>query len=230
MKKIDKKLIIIIGVCIAIVIAIAFALFKVIGSGVKANQNKEPSLLLYTHQVIDIENLDTSLYVSSMSKIKDFKIASKYKVGKEAYTFDANVDMYLDGKMAKPIYIREKNTNLNVVQLKYQLTHNEETPEVMQVEEMMRDFQMECKSNMGLMDLEKEPNEVSISEEKSSYSESIYENKELYSARYVVEDEHFTDEEYKEMGMDKSEFTKTYDINFYMDGQDTLVCEFVRIL
>ena len=45
----------------------------------------------------------------------------------------------------------------------------------------MRDFEMECKSNMGLMDLEKEPTEISISDEKAPYSESVYNNKEVYT-------------------------------------------------
>lgn len=230
MKKLDKKQLIVIGICaIAVIIALIFFIMNN-GKEGDSKENKEASLHLYTHQVIDIEDLDTSLYNSSMSKLKKFKIASKYKVGKEAYTFDADVDMYLDGEMAKVIYIRDEDLKLNVVQLKYQITHNEEDSETTQIDEMMRSFEMECKSNMGVMDLEQEPTEVNLKEDSQSYAESIYNKKEQYSARYVVEDEHFTEEEIKELGIDKSEFTKTYDINYYMDGNDILVCEFVRVL
>ena len=202
------------GICI--IVFIIGLLFIVLHNEKKekSEENSNAKLHLYTHQVIDIEDLNTSLYASSKSKIKDFKIASKYKVGKEAYTFDADVDMYLDNNMAKVIYIRDDNTKINIVQLKYKLTHNEEIDETVQAEEMIRKFEMECKSNMGLMDLEQKPNEVNISDDKMPYSENIYKNKELYSARYVVKED---------------ESTKTYDINYYMDGDDTLVCEFVRI-
>ena len=231
MKNLNKKKIIIVGVCALVLILVLAVIFTHKG---RNNNNEaeysESAKTLYTHQVIDIENLDTSLYVDLMNTTKDFKIASKYNVGNEATTIDAKVDMYLDGKMARAFYIRDNDTKLNIVQLKYQIEHDVETTEEMQVEELMRDFEMECKSNMGLMDLEKEPTEISISDEKAPYSESVYNNKEVYSARYVVQDEHFTEEEIKEMGIDMSEYTKTYDINYYMDGDDTLVCEFVRIL
>lgn len=232
MKNLNKKKIIIVGVCVLVLILLLVLIFTHKGS---KNNNQETELsesarTLYTHQVIDIENLETSLYTDLMKTTKDFKIASKYNVGKEATTIDAKVDMYLDGKIARAFYIRDNDTKLNIVQLKYQIEHDGETPEEMQVEELMRDFEMECKSNMGLMDLEKEPTEVSISNENTPYSESVYKNKEVYSARYVVQDEHFTEEEIKEMDIDMNEYTKTYDINYYMDGDDTLVCEFVRIL
>ncbi len=232
MKNINKKIIIIIiGIlAIAIIMVIALLIKQKVNKSSEEEINKEPSLHLYTHQVIDIENLETSLYKDSMNKLKKYKIASKYKVGGEATTIDANVDMYLEDNMAKAIYIRNNDTNLNIVQLKKEITHNEEEPEIIQIEEFMRQFEMECKSNMGGMDLEKEPNEVSISDEKTTYSEQIYNNKELYSARYIVEDDLIPEEEIQEIGLDKSEYTKTYDINFYMDGEYTLVCEFVRIL
>lgn len=165
-----------------------------------------------------------------MKTTKNFKIASKYKVGKKATTIDAKVDMYIDGKIARAIYIREDDTKLNIVQLKYQIENIDETLVEIQIEEMMRDFEMECKSNMGLMDFERKPDELSISDEKIPYSESIYHNKELYSARYIVKDEYFSKEEIKEMEIDMSEYTNTYDINFYMEDENTLVCEFVRIL
>ena len=214
MKNLNKKRIIVMGICI--IVLIIGLIFIVLNKGKKNNleEKSESSLHLYTHQVIDIEDLDTSLYASSKSKIKDFKIASKYKVGKEAYTFDADVDMYLDNNMAKVIYIRDDNIKLNIVQLKYELKHDVEIDETTQVEEMMRKFEMECKSNMGLMDLEQKPDEVNISDDIMPYSEKIYINKELYSARYVVKED---------------ESSKTYDINYYMDGDDTLVCEFVKL-
>ena len=215
MKKLNKKRIIVMGICI--IILIIGLLFMVLNNGKQENaeEKSKPSLHLYTHQVIDIEDIDKSLYASSKSKIENFKIASKYIVGKEASTFDADVDMYLDNNMAKVIYIRDDNTKLNIVQLKYELKHDGEIDETTQVEEMIRKFEMECKSNMDLMDLEQKPNEVNINNDKMPYSESIYKNKDLYSARYVVKEE---------------ESTKTYDINYYMNGKDTLVCEFVRVL
>lgn len=226
-----NKTIIIIGICILAIIIVVSLIFINKGKGSESDDSEpEPKAHLYTHQVIDIESLDTKLYDNSVVKLKKFSIASKYKVGNEAYTYNADIDMYLDGKMAKVIYIRDDDTKLNVVQLKSEITDSEEMPGAMQAEEFMRDFEMECKSNMGLMDLEKKPNEVNIGDENISLGEHVYTNKQLYSARYVVEDEHFTNEEYKEMGIDKSEYTKTYDINFYMDGENTLVCEFVRVL
>lgn len=231
MKNLNKNKIIIIGVCVLVVVLALVLVFTHKGSKNNTEtEYSEQAETLYTHQVIDIENLETSLYTNLMKTTKKFKIASKYNVGKEATTIDANVDMYLDGKIARALYIRENDTKLNVVQLKYQIEHNGETPEEIQVEELIRDFEMECKSNMGLMDLERKPDEVSIKDDDMTYAEKVYKNKELYSARYNVQDEHFTEEEIKEMDIDMNEFTKTYDINFYMDGEDTLVCEFVRVL
>lgn len=235
MKNLNIKKVLIVGIIIIIIIAIAIMLLHRGGNSNNNNNTteteySEQSTTLYTHQVIDIENLETSLYKDLMKTTKNFKIASKYKIGKEATTIDAKVDMYLDGKIARALYIRDNDTKLNVVQLKYQIVNNDETPEEIQVEELMRDFEMECKSNMGVMDLEREPDEVNIKDDNMTYVEKIYNNKELYSARYNVQDEHFTEEDLEEMQIDKSEYTKTYDINYYMDGDSTLVCEFVRIL
>ena len=235
MKNLNIKKVFILGIIIILIIAIAIMLLHR-GSNSNNNNNtteteySEQSTTLYTHQVIDIENLETSLYTDLMKTTKNFKIASKYKIGKEATTIDAKVDMYLDGKIARAIFIRDDATKLNIVQLKYQIENIDETPVEIQIEEMMRDFEMECKSNMGVMDLEREPDEVSIKDDNMPYVEKIYNNKELYSARYNVQDEHFTEEDLEEMQIDKSEYTKTYDINYYMDGDNTLVCEFVRIL
>ena len=222
----NRNLIIVIGFCILLVILFSSTL---IFKSKKSGEEEEiiSDKILYTHQVIDIEKLDTSLYKDIMKNTSKYSIASKYNVKNDATIINANVDMYLDGKMARAIYIRENDLNLNVVQLKCDVTEDEDNPSLIKVEEMMRDFEMECKSNMGLMDLEKKPDEVSINE---PYSEKIYEKKELYSARYKVEDENFTDEDYEEMGVNKEDYTKTYDINYYMDGENTLVCEFVRVL
>ncbi len=229
-----KKLFILGGILIAIILIIVF-IFAHHNNNSESKNNAESvysdsATTLYTHQVIDIENLETSLYKDLMKTTKDFKIASKYKVGKEATTIDAKVDMYLDGKIARAIYIRDDDTKLNIVQLKQEIIKDENKPETIQVEELIRDFEMECKSNMGLMDLEHKPDEVSIKDDDMPISEKIYNNKEAYSARYTVQEESFTEDEIKEMGIDMSEYTKTYDINFYMDGDNTLVCEFVRIL
>lgn len=225
MKNSDKKTAIIVGICIILVILFSYVLIiKNRKDGSRTDKVIDSDRVLYIHQVIDIENLDTSLYADIMKKTSDFNIASKYQVDKKATIINANIDIYLDGNMAKAIYIRENNINLNVVQLRYDVTGDEITPTEIKVEEIMREFDIECKSNMGVMDLEREPTELSIKNENIPYSESIYQKKELYSARYKVE------EEYSEMNIDQDKHTKTYDINYYMDGDNTLVCEFVRVL
>ena len=185
---------------------------------------------LYIHQVIDIDDLDKSLYASEISPTNDFKIASKYKVGQEARTINKSIDMYLDGKMGQALFIREGKTKLNIVQVKYQLKHKDKTTEAMQVDEIMRDFVMTCKSSIGIHDLEKKPESETLNNKKIPFGENIYKGKKLYSATYKVQDGNLTKKEYKKMGMKASEYTKMYDINIYMDGEDTLVCELVRII
>lgn len=239
MIKVNKKnKLIILSIIILILIVILMVVIftrkgkKDLEEDFETSSESTQFLHLYTHQVIDIENLNTSLYKESMGKTKNFKIASKYKVGKYATTINAEVDMHLENElMAKPYFIREDDINLNVVQLKLELNQDSrEDSKIVQVEKMIRDFERECKMNMDLKDFEKKPDEVSISNENLPYFESIYLNKELYSARYFIEDRHYTEEEINDRQMDKSDYTKTYDINFYMDGDNTLVCEFVQIL
>ena len=230
MKKINKKKILVIVciaiICILIIVGVTVLIKRDKGSSNKDSNSNNSGPKVYTHQVLDVENIDTSQYKSK--KDKKAKIAEKYEVNNNMYT--VNSDISFDDKKGKMIYVRDGDTKLNVLQVRYDLEHDEDKTEHIQIERIMRDFIMSAKSEMNMFDLDQEPESESLSDKKMPFGEQIYFEKKTYSARYKVKDEHLTEKEIKEQKLEEAEYTSIYDINIYMDGEDTLVCELVKVL
>ena len=229
--KISKEKIIIIIVAGMLTLGIIIALVLCNNSKQDTAQEEvsNSNRTLYSHQLIDIENLNTSLYESK--KITNFTIASKYPQVKEVYTIDANVDMYLeDNHKGKALYVRDGNTKLNILQFRYEINQSEENPEVIQLDEIIDNFLLRCASEIGIEDLDIERESTTSNGQKVPISEKVFFYKELHSINYKVKENPIeeADDTSDEAYIENEE--KNYDVNFYIENDNTLVCELVRIL
>ena len=155
-------------------------------------------------QVFELEDIQKSKY--EIEKIKDIKISSKYLTGTENYELKANVDFQDD--IGKMYYVRESYSNLNIYQTEYKIDEYENISS--QVEGIIENFEIKCKSYLGIDGKEKEREELSgESTTKASIplGESIYYENREYRKNYDVEE-------------------KQYDINFYKKDK-AIVCELV---
>lgn len=199
----NKKRIIIISAIVIIVIISGICIIKA------SNQGKEEKTQIKTEtldisQVFELENIQKSKY--EIEKVQDIKISSKYLTGTETYELKANVDFQDD--IGKMYYVRESYSNLNIYQTEYKIDEYENISS--QVEGIIENFEIKCKSYLGIDGKEKEREELSgESTTKASIplGESIYyENKE-YRKTYDAED-------------------KQYDINFWK-RDNVIMCELV---
>lgn len=231
----SKEKIIIAGICIFILVFAGVLIVTRLNIK-KTNETKEPTKTIYSHQVIDVEDIEKSAYESK--KITNFKIASKYPKVKEVYTTDAKIDMYLtDNSKGQILYVRDGNTKLNILQFKYNIhkqVTDEDIPEVMQVDQYIQEFHQQCVSEIGAFEQEQDTQDTYIDGKKIPVCEKVYLKNQLHSVSYKIDEnpleDDLTETDEPELQINRDEFIKNYDINFYMDGPDTLVCELVRVL
>ena len=200
----NKKILILL-ITIAIIIITLTIIFTTKKQSKKEETTIEKTETVDISSVLEIENIEKSKYKTT--KNKNAEIASKYLVTYNIYELNANVE-FID-TIGKMLYIREDNEKINVFQTEYKLDKYESINS--QVEEIIRDFEEMCKSYLNISEEDKKPTEILYGEpsqkEEIPLGESIYNDNRLYSKTYEKEE-------------------KTYDINFYRNGEK-IICEFV---
>ena len=156
-------------------------------------------------EVFEIEDIEQNTYVTEKTTAN--QIASKYAIGKTTYELKA--DVQLNEKNGKMIYVRESYANLNIYQTEYKLKKYENVN--VQIDEIVRDFEQLCIQYLNLDETKELKSETLYGEsnqtEEKPLGESIYFDNRLYSKTYKKEE-------------------KTYDINFYKNGEK-IICELV---
>lgn len=204
MNKDSKKIWIIVAV---IVIAIILLVISTNKKEKEKEENKTTKKVetLELSQVMEIEDIEKSKYETEKSD--SIGIATKYMVNDNKYELKANIKfMETTGKM---IYVREETEKLNIYQTEYKLDKYENINS--QIEKIIREFEKMSKRYINIEPEEKVKNETLYGESsqtvKIPLGESIYNNNRLYSKTYEKEG-------------------KTYDINFYKNGEK-INCELV---
>ena len=204
----NKKKIIIGAIIIAIILIIAITLILF-----NRNKNTEPEQLQtieLTIELLDVENIESLEY--KLEETKE-EISSKYVTGRNKYEIKANVKAgestgETEGKM---IYVRGNYDNVNIYKTEYKINKYED--KMMQVSNIMQQFEIICEGYIGTLD-EYEETEQLYGESTVDYErpieESIYIDERLYSKTYKNNE-------------------KEYDINYYKTGE-SIICELVRVL
>ena len=200
----NKKILILL-ITIAIIIITLTIIFTTKKQSKKEETTIEKTETVDISSVLEIENIEKSKYKTT--KNKNAEIASKYLVTDNIYELNANVE-FID-TIGKILYIREDYEKINVYQIEYKIDKYESINS--QVEEIIRDFEEMCKSYLNINEEDKKPTEILYRQpsqkEEIPLGESIYNDNRLYSKTYEKEE-------------------KTYDINFYRNGEK-IICEFV---
>ena len=203
-----KKVIIgVIIIAIILIIVITLILFN-------RNKNTEPEQLQtieLTTELLDTENIESIGYEL---KETEEEISLKYiTAGKEKYEIKAYIKAgesteETEGKM---IYVRGNYDNVNIYKTEYKINKYED--KMMQVSNIMQQFEIICEGYIGTLD-EYEETEQLYGESTVDYErpieESIYIDERLYSKTYKNNE-------------------KEYDINYYKTGE-SIICELVRVL
>ena len=199
-----NKKIKIIGAIIAITIIIIALVFIILNKkSIKADQNinyLEISNIEDIKKQIKEVKADQEKTSSKYEYIKKYKLNKKGKLGETEGTY---------------IYLRESLEDVNIFKTEYEVNDTN------QVEETMLKFTKMCKQQLAL-DENTIPVESYIvgeveSNDPVTVADCVYKYKLLCTDTYEVKDE--TNEENK----------KTYEINFYMDG-DKLACELAYVI
>ena len=199
-----NKKIKIIGAIIAITIIIIALVFIILNKkSVKADQNinyLEISNIEDIKKQIKEVKADQEKTSSKYEYIKKYKLNKKGKLGETEGTY---------------IYLRESLEDVNIFKTEYEVSNSN------QVEETMLKFTTMCKQQLAL-DENTIPVESYIvgeveSNDPVTVADCVYKYKLLCTDTYEVKDE--TNEENK----------KTYEINFYMDG-NKLACELAYVI
>lgn len=203
-----KKIILISGLVIAIIIAIVLIIN--VATSNKENEDKSTkSQTVELSQVFEIDNIEKSKY--EIEKNKEIEVAAQYITNNNKYQLNANVRFNEDkGRM---IYIREEYEKVNIYQEEQQINKYEDKN--MRINEIMTEFEQKCKNYINVYDetiVTEQLYGESTSKGKIPVEESIYNENRLYSKTYTIEDE-----------LEKTE--KKYDINFYKKDE-AIVCEF----
>ena len=197
-----KKIIILLLLIILIMITVIVFMFS---SKQKENEiEKIPTLQLT--QVMDIENIEKSKY--EIKKNEKIQVSSKYTIMDKIYEIKANIE--LEETLGKIIYIREDYEKINIYQTEYEIDKYEDKNH--QIEEIINEFEEICKRYLNLYD-EEPINEILYGDNdkyNKPIAESIYNDNRLYSISYKCEE-------------------KTYDINFYRNGEN-IICELAYIM
>ena len=199
-----NKKIKIIGAIIAITIIIISLVFIILNKkSIKADQNinyLEISNIEDIKKQIKEVKADQEKTSSKYEYIKKYKLNKKGKLGETEGTY---------------IYLRESLEDVNIFKTEYEVNDSN------QVEETMLKFTTMCKQQLAL-DENTIPVESYIvgeveSNDPVTVADCVYKYKLLCTDTYEVKDE--TNEENK----------KTYEINFYMDG-NKLACELAYVI
>lgn len=199
-----NKKIKIIGAIIAITIIIIALVFIILNKkSIKADQNinyLEISNIEDIKKQIKEVKADQEKTSSKYEYIKKYKLNKKGKLGETEGTY---------------IYLRESLEDVNIFKTEYEVNDSN------QVEETMLNFTTMCKQQLAL-DENTIPVESYIvgeveSNDPVTVADCVYKYKLLCTDTYEVKDE--TNEENK----------KTYEINFYMDG-NKLACELAYVI
>ena len=199
-----NKKIKIIGAIIAITIIIIALVFIILNKkSIKADQNinyLEISNIEDIKKQIKEVKADQEKTSSKYEYIKKYKLNKKGKLGETEGTY---------------IYLRESLEDVNIFKTEYEVSNSN------QVEETMLNFTTMCKQQLAL-DENTIPVESYIvgeveSNEPVTVADCVYKYQLLCTDTYEVKDE--TNEENK----------KTYEINFYMDG-NKLACELAYVI
>lgn len=199
-----NKKIKIIGAIIAITIIIIALVFIILNKkSIKADQNinyLEISNIEDIKKQIKEVKADQEKTSSKYEYIKKYKLNKKGKLGETEGTY---------------IYLRESLEDVNIFKTEYEVNDSN------QVEETMLKFTTMCKQQLAL-DENTIPVESYIvgeveSNDPVTVADCVYKYQLLCTDTYEVKDE--TNEENK----------KTYEINFYMDG-NKLACELAYVI
>lgn len=199
-----NKKIKIIGAIIAITIIIIALVFIILNKkSIKADQNinyLEISNIEDIKKQIKEVKADQEKTSSKYEYIKKYKLNKKGKLGETEGTY---------------IYLRESLEDVNIFKTEYEVNDSN------QVEETMLKFTTMCKQQLAL-DENTIPVESYIvgeveSNDPVTVADCVYKYKLLCTDTYEVKDE--TNEENK----------KTYEINYYMDG-NKLACELAYVI
>ena len=199
-----NKKIKIIGAIIAITIIIIALVFIILNKkSIKADQNinyLEISNIEDIKKQIKEVKADQEKTSSKYEYIKKYKLNKKGKLGETEGTY---------------IYLRESLEDVNIFKTEYEVSNSN------QVEETILKFTTMCKQQLAL-DENTIPVESYIvgeveSNDPVTVADCVYKYKLLCTDTYEVKDE--TNEENK----------KTYEINFYMDG-NKLACELAYVI
>ena len=199
-----NKKIKIIGAIIAITIIIIALVFIILNKkSIKADQNinyLEISNIEDIKKQIKEVKADQEKTSSKYEYIKKYKLNKKGKLGETEGTY---------------IYLRESLEDVNIFKTEYEVSDSN------QVEETMLNFTTMCKQQLAL-DENTIPVESYIvgeveSNDPVTVADCVYKYQLLCTDTYEVKDE--TNEENK----------KTYEINFYMDG-NKLACELAYVI
>ena len=205
----NKKKKIIIGTTIIVIILILTVTLILFNR----NKNTEPEQLQtieLTTELLDTENIESIGYELKETE----EISLKYiTAGKEKYEIKAYIKAgesteETEGKM---IYVRGNYDNVNIYKTEYKINKYED--KMMQVSNILQQFEMICEGYIGPLD-EYEETEQLYGESDAKFElpleESIYNEERLYSKIYKNEE-------------------KEYNINYYKTGEN-ITCELVRVL
>ena len=177
----------------------------------KNTETEQLQTIELTTELLDTENIERIGYEL---KETEEEISSKYiTAGKEKYEIKADIKAgestgETEGKM---IYVRGNYDNVNIYKTEYKINKYED--KMMQVSNILQQFEMICEGYIGPLD-EYEETEQLYGESDAKFElpleESIYNEERLYSKIYKNEE-------------------KEYNINYYKTGEN-ITCELVRVL
>ena len=202
----DKKKKIIIGASIAGIVLLLVILIVAISNSKEAEENTEILENVDLSELINVEDIESLSYETEETKEE---ISSKYITGQETYEVKANVQAgETEGKM---IYVRGNYDNVNIYKTEYKINKYED--KIIQVSNILQQFEMICEGYIGPLD-EYEETEQLYGESDAKFElpleESIYNEERLYSKIYKNNE-------------------KEYNINYYKTGEN-ITCELVRVL
>ena len=204
----DKKKKIIVG---AIIIAVILIIILILFNRNKNTDQEQLQTIELTTELLDTENIESIGYEL---KETEEEISSKYiTTGKEKYEIKADIKAgesteETEGKM---IYVRGNYDNVNIYKTEYKINKYED--KMMQISNILQQFEMICEGYIGPLD-EYDETEQLYGESDAKFElpleESIYNEERLYSKIYKNEE-------------------KKYNINYYKTGEN-ITCELVRVL
>jgi hypothetical protein len=227
----NKKSILIIVIIIVAIIFLLIAKFNK-SNAAEATSFQETVDMSQVFEVEDEKNSSIELISNA-----EVEVASKYRVGKNTYIVNANVEF--NERAGKVIYLRDGYNDANIYQTTYRIDKNSNVTEL--INKRMQTFIEACRSYMGA-GFDEDSYTTTIygngsDEDEMPIEEIIYSENRLYNMHYTISDEINMMEDLEEFEDDEELYNslkeelsneRKFDINFYMSG-DYLVCEFVKL-